>query len=357
MKPLRNKMVIALIFLLCSCSNMNETLQPLNQTNSATSTQDNTLITVIPDKQEKSQKAIKIKSIKGALGAIWLADGTILCKTCILNDDSQAALGIIDPFTDKIISLDAIGYFFPGKNIFNNVGEVIYSSISPSGNNLIIETRENPSEFTSNGKTKTTIYKLILISKKYGETKQIPVENLNSCNENPQYNVGNWSADEKFVIINCWMGDSESSILVDTETLVFIDLRQLLKKMDPVISTISHNGFLLAVNDYNGKLLFFENTNFPTLKLIKTLSVQYPQTIQFSKDDKRIFLDDHSEEVKLIEINLETLEMRTLIEDTMFSSKGSDNYPRFFPFSWEISPDNDFILLNNMPELWVYPID
>ncbi len=316
-----------------------------------------------PEQPDSYQKASVITSLLGAVDVWWDPDGKIICQSCILHDGTRVAWGKIDPLTGYFDALSPEDFQIPSQisqsAIFKNDDILLYS-LSPSKEKMILFFEGKPQRKLS----------LAVYSLSEGSLKDIPLS-LDFCRPEGVASFQNWSSDGRYVLASCWMVNTEETLtwfIVDTDGGAIFDLREAIGTNDGVTAAISSDGKRVAVVDYGNSIYLLTLKDlFPVGEAKK----EEPQRVQidtvwvgqmaWSKDDQFIYFDSHRiGEILLCRVNVYTANVETIFDRSKIQTDDNHILPTFLG-SWQLSPDNRFILLNHYTlagdnTLWLFDL-
>ena len=258
--------------------------------------------------------------------------------------------GIIDPVSDSFTEINGLDYFFTSNGSsfqLDKNKKFLDFLFSDSGNSLILTTRE-----TKDG---IIVNQLMIYSLSDGSYQSIDQNSLSACSEQGLDGLTSWSSDGMYLLGYCWANFDEATtaILFDLSSNTSVDMRDIVQTTAATKAALSHDGNKIAIENDN-MLFLYQNNGLQQMDLINTYEVNYPQIIQWSKDDTSIFYDNHGESISLQEFNFATGSDVKIIGESEISTKIDPNHQNSRPFDWDISPNNRMIVLSEIPAFWIY---
>jgi len=307
--------------------------------------------------------ATKILSTRGCVSTRWISDQQILGNQCSLPNGDVVDWGLINPNSDTFITINGPDYFFTQEeqNMYKIAGDEIDNFIiSPSNNFVLVEMKKiNQAGISTKNIEDNYIYTLLLYSRTEKKATIIPWKNFKNCNQKID-NFVSWSDDERYITADCWVNfdEAKTTILLDLSTETFYDLMVLVGTTKPINAILSNNSSVLAINDFDKNLYIFSMSSFPKLTLTKTMKVNYPNIMLWMNDNKSIVMDNTDKNGDyIVEIDVNTEKMHKILNYSSIFSTQTGEKLEYFTGVWAISPNNDNLLLNYLPDLWIYRLN
>ena len=311
--------------------------------------------------------ATRITSVQSVLFLTrWMSSGKILCRGCNLPGSSGSIeWGIIDPLSDTFLDISNLEYYFTPKElevVKKNNNKIYDFLFSPSGNKVIIETRELTNLPILHNRTNEYYYHLYLLSRIDGKIINVPM-NIEFCSPPSIAELVQWSEDEIFLLGECRKitGGGRTSILLNLNTSTIFDLRELVNSEEAVSAALSPDGRKIAITNSEQFLWLFEMDDQENIHFITKFYVGMVDHLEWSNDNISLYFSTQEsitdlQSRELRKINTITFESNTILDYSSIKEiipKNQFGPYGYFSGIWSISPNNDRLWITNNTNLWI----